>query len=159
MGNQFLSHVRGVQLAVIVVRAFEDSKVTHVSDRVDPVADAEVVELELALADLAQVERRMERRRLSPLEAETLAVLSKHLDAGLPARTAELSQLQRDSLPNLDLLTAKPMLYAVNVAEEDLATAQSGNSGSATHRAFFDYAKVGLCIAPSPAPFLNEAPV
>jgi ribosome-binding ATPase YchF (GTP1/OBG family) len=142
MGNQFLSHVRGVQLAVIVVRAFEDSKVTHVSDRVDPVADAEVVELELALADLAQVERRMERRRLSPLEAETLAVLSKHLDAGLPARTAELSQLQRDSLPNLDLLTAKPMLYAVNVAEEDLATAQSGNHGSALHRAFFDYAKV-----------------
>ena len=143
MGNQFLSHVRGVQLAVLVVRAFEDRSVTHVSDHVDPVADAEVIELELALADLAQVERRMARRRLDPLEAEALSLLRKHLDAGKPARTVELNAVQRESVAHLDLLTAKPVLYAVNVAEEDLAAAQSGASGgSEVARAFFAHAKV-----------------
>ena len=111
---------------VHVVRCFEDENVIHVDGSVDPVRDAELINLELALADLAQVEKRMERvkkdRKADPVEKSALEKLTSVLYNDEPARNAVLTDEEELAIKSLGLLTRKKMIYAANVADEDLAT-------------------------------------
>lgn len=129
LGNQFLANIREVDAIVHVVRCFENEDIIHVSGSIDPVRDAEVINLELTLSDLAQVEKRLERARKQAkkdkeIQAE-VAVLDKLLpvlDAGKTARTVELTEEEDLLIKPLGLLTRKPVIYATNVNEDDLAT-------------------------------------
>jgi hypothetical protein len=135
LGNRFLSHIREVDAVVHVLRCFEDENVTHVEGRVDPVADAETVETELMLADLESLERRLapiEKRLQSGdkglrAEVELMRKVLEALRQGRPARSATLTPEEARGLRNLQLLTAKPVLYVANVAEADAA---AGNEAS-----------------------------
>jgi ribosome-binding ATPase len=129
LGNQFLANIREVDAIVHVVRCFDDDDIIHVSGSVDPIRDIEVINLELALADLSQVERRIERTRKqarSSKEAQAeLAVLEKlqqALNEGLPARQVELTEEEAEPIKFLGLMTLKPIVYAANVSEDDLST-------------------------------------
>jgi GTP-binding protein YchF len=136
LGNQFLGNIREVDAIVHVLRCFEDDDIQHVSNKVDPIADAEVVETELMLADLESLEKRVEnaRRRATSgdKEAKTLvSVLGQALDLLREGKPARLTQPNGDDEVRLfahaQLLTAKPVLYVCNVAEEDAA---NGNAMS-----------------------------
>ncbi len=123
LGNQFLGNIRETDAIAIVVRGFEDPDVTHVEGGVDPVRDLELLELELGLADLESVSRRLDRlerntRLMKEKELEAVATLRavrEHLDAGRPVRTMGLDAEQRAHIHELFLLTAKPALVVVNV--------------------------------------------
>jgi GTP-binding protein YchF len=128
LGNQFLGHIREVDAIVHVVRCFEDENVVHVSGRVDPTRDIEVIETELLLKDLEGLERRVERtgkqakggdKRVREELAFYERVLA-HVGEGEPARTFEARPEELPWLRSLFLLTAKPVLYAANVGEDDL---------------------------------------
>jgi len=131
LGNQFLANIREVDAIVHVVRCFDDDDIIHVSGSVDPVRDIEVINLELALSDLAQVDRRMERTRKqartskdAQLELGALEKLSAGLNEGKSARQINLTEEETESVRVLGLLSNKPIIYAANVSEDDLA---SGN--------------------------------
>jgi len=123
LGNQFLGHIRDVDAIAHVIRVFHDPNVAHVGGHVDPVADAEIVHTELALADLATVERAIERhtRRAKsgdPAASSALAVATKlqsALASGSAARTVHVTEAERPHARDLHLLTAKPMLFVANV--------------------------------------------
>ena len=128
LGNKFLANIREVDAIVHVVRCFEDDDVIHVSGSVDPVRDAEVINLELGLADLSQVEKRRERlkkqlRTSKEAQAEdgALARIQAVLEQGGAARSVALSEEEAAVVKPLGLLTAKPIIYATNVSEDDLA--------------------------------------
>ncbi|KAL3787882.1 hypothetical protein ACHAW5_001373 [Stephanodiscus triporus] len=126
LGNKFLATIRQCDAIVHVVRCFEDENVIHVDGNVDPVRDAELINLELALADLAQVERRMERVKKerkgdNTKEGTALSKLAEVLNANGPARDADLDDEEEASIRGLGLLTRKKMIYAANVADVDLA--------------------------------------
>jgi ribosome-binding ATPase len=131
LGNKFLTHVREVDAIVQVVRCFEDPDVHHVSVTVDPVRDIEVINTELMLADLESVTKRRERvgkdaKRGDKVAVAEDAVLDKietALNAGKPALTVELSGDERAFSTPLFLLSDKPTIFACNVAESDMATA------------------------------------
>jgi ribosome-binding ATPase len=133
LGNKFLTHVREVDAIVQVVRCFEDEDVHHVSGSVDPVRDIEVINTELLLADLESVKKRRERlvkdiKRGDKTAAAEEAVLEKletALDAGKPALIVDLSAEERALARPLFLLSDKPTIFACNVKESDLATADS----------------------------------
>ena len=141
LGNQFLANIREVDAIAHVLRCFEDSDVTHVSGTVDPVRDAEIVETELMLADLDSLEKRLpnleKRAKGGDKEAAVEApVVAKALDAlrdGKPAREAALTNEERPVFARLQLITAKPMMYVLNVEE---AAAAGGNKYSAAAEAF-----------------------
>ena len=126
LGNQFLASIRQADAVVHVVRCFEDDDVVHVDGSVDPVRDAELINLELAFADLAQVEKRLERvrkdRKADPAEKSALEKVQATLELNEPARNAELEEEEELAIKSLGLLTRKKMVYAANVADEDLAT-------------------------------------
>ena len=129
LGNQFLSHIREVDAIVHVVRCFDDDDIIHVAGSVDPARDIEIINLELALADLAQIERRMDRTRKQARankDAQTeLAVLEKisaALNLGKSVRQIGLNEEDYGTIQGLGLLTSKPIIYAANVSEDDLAT-------------------------------------
>ena len=135
LGNKFLSHIREVDAVAYVLRCFEDDDITHVENRVDPLADADVVETELMLADLESVEK-----RIGPIEKKAKAgdkdskaqfqLLEKVLGPlreGRPARTAEITAEEMPAFRALQLLTAKPVVYVCNVEE---ASAATGNAYS-----------------------------
>jgi len=130
LGNQFLSHIREVDAVVHVIRCFEDPDVVHVMGPVDPVRDHDVITSELALADLAVVERRLEKTRKTARAgdkdaAAELVLLERvvdELNAGRGAREAGEGEDAIRLLRGLGLLTAKPILYAANVVEDDLAS-------------------------------------
>ncbi|SEN75022.1 hypothetical protein SAMN04489859_101553 [Paracoccus alcaliphilus] len=136
LGNQFLANIREVDAIAHVLRCFEDGDVTHVEGRVDPIADAEVIETELMIADMESIERRLANlaRKLKGGDKEAVAQerLLKQalavLEAGQPARTVEVAEDDRKPWAMLQLLTAKPVLYVCNVAEDEAAT---GNDWSA----------------------------
>ena len=125
LGNQFLANIRETDAIVSVVRCFDDDNVVHVSGRVDPLADIETILTELALADLAAVERTLNREvkkaRAGDKDAQKLVgILERllpHLDQGRPARTLTLSGEERALLKPLCLLTIKPTMYVANVLE------------------------------------------
>ncbi|MGA7328636.1 MAG: redox-regulated ATPase YchF [Rhodomicrobium sp.] len=132
LGNQFLANIREVDAIAYVLRCFEDSDVTHVEGRVDPVADAETVETELMLADLESLERRRLalEKRAKGQDKEARAVLGlidvalKYVAEGKPARLAlhEIPASEHRAFQQLQLLTAKPALYVCNVDEASAAT-------------------------------------
>jgi GTP-binding protein YchF len=133
LGNKFLTHVREVDAIVQVVRCFEDADIHHVSGSVDPVRDIEVINTELALADLDSVQRRRERLvkdmkrgdSTAAAEDKVLAKIEAVLNSGKPALTADLTAEERALSRPLFLLTDKPTIFACNVRESDLATADS----------------------------------
>jgi GTP-binding protein YchF len=129
LGNQFLANIREVDAIIHVVRCFENDDIIHVSGSIDPVRDIEVINLELALADFAQIEKRLERARKQArgnkdvqAEVDALEKLLPVLDAGKPARSVELNDDEELAVKPLGLLTRKPIIYAANVSEDDLAT-------------------------------------
>ncbi|MGH7560589.1 MAG: redox-regulated ATPase YchF [Gemmatimonadales bacterium] len=132
LGNQFLANIREVDAIVHVVRCFEDPDIRHVMGPVDPVRDRDVINLELGLADLALVEKRLDKTTRvarsgdvqARLETDLLERLRAALGEGRPARAVEPSDEERPVYRSLNLLTAKPELYAANVREEEIA---SGN--------------------------------
>jgi len=133
LGNTFLTHIREVDAIVQVVRCFEDEDVHHVSGTVDPVRDIEVINTELILADLESVRKRREKLvkdvkkgdKTAVAEETALARLEPVLDGGTPAINAGLSEDERELVRGLFLLTDKPTLFACNVKEQDLATADA----------------------------------
>ena len=128
LGNQFLNNIRETDAVVHVVRCFDDPDVVHVMGGVDPVRDREVINLELALSDLAVVEKRIERARKAArgndkdalAEVHLLERLVEALGSGQPARVVEASDEEAKILRSYNLLTSKPVLYLANVAETDL---------------------------------------
>ena len=135
LGNQFLANIRETDAIAHVLRCFEDGDVTHVEGRVDPVADAEVIETELMLADLESVEKRLANiiRKVRGGDKEAvqqqrlLEAAKAALEAGQPARTVEVAEDDIRAWKLLQLLTTKPVLYVCNVSE---AEAASGNAHS-----------------------------
>jgi ribosome-binding ATPase len=133
LGNKFLANIRETDAIVHVVRAFDDPDVTHVMGSVDPVRDREVIEFELALADLSVVEKRLDKTRRSAksndkaalAELPTLEAAFAALQNGRPLWELKLSEDQRAVLAPLSLLTVKPVLYAANVTDAEL----SGHEG------------------------------
>ena len=129
LGNQFLHHIREVDAIVQVVRCFENPDVHHVSATIDPIRDIEVINTELALADLASLAKRRDRlqkqlhagEKTAKIENAIVEKLSAHLDAGKPAITAKLSPEEKTIARGFFLLTSKPTIFACNVAESDLA--------------------------------------
>lgn len=126
MGNQFLATIRQCDAVVHVVRCFEDDNVIHVDGSVDPVRDADLINLELALADLAQVEKRLQRvkkeRKADSKEGQALEKVAAVLNNNEPARNADLDEEEEQAIKSLGLLTRKKMIYAANVADSDLST-------------------------------------
>ncbi|WP_088894340.1 redox-regulated ATPase YchF [Leptolyngbya ohadii] len=132
LGNQFLANIREVDAIVHVVRCFDNDDIIHVAGSVDPVRDIEIINLELALSDLAQIERRIDRVRKqartskeAQAELDVLEKLVPVLNEGKPARQVELNEEEELLIKVLGLLTRKPVIYGANVSEDDLA---SGNA-------------------------------
>lgn len=131
LGNQFLGHIREVDAIIQVVRCFENSNIEHVMDTVDPVRDIEVINTELVLADLDSVEKRKAKTQKTAksgdkkavAELELLDKLEAHLNQGKTVVTLDLTPEEKAAVRLFFLLTAKPTLFACNVAEDDLATA------------------------------------
>jgi len=128
LGNQFLGHIREVDALVHVVRLFEDENVPHVYDTIDPMRDIETIDLELIFADLEMIERRATRvekvartDKAFAREADVLARIITALEAGKPVRKIEWTDPEDEKLANtMNLITAKPVLYAANVSEDML---------------------------------------
>ena len=136
LGNQFLANIREVDAVVHVLRCFEDDDITHVEGKIDPIGDAETVETELMLADLDSLEKRLpaleKKAKGGEKEAKEAVTLVMKAVAllrdGKPARLAELTPEERGPYSQLGLMTAKPVLYVLNVEE---ASAATGNAISA----------------------------
>ncbi len=126
LGNKFLAHIRETHAIAQVVRCFESSDIVHVAGKIDPLSDIEVINTELALADLETVERAAQRlskiaksgNKEAVAQVEVLEQVRAHLDLGKPVRALSLSDDQRAQLRDLNLLTAKPTMYIANVAED-----------------------------------------
>ena len=126
LGNQFLANIRETDAIAHVVRCFEDDNVIHVANQIDPKADIDVINTELALADLESVDKQL--LRVSKLakggdknalaQKALLEKLQPHLDQGKPVRSCELNDAELELLPSLHLLTTKPTMYIANVDEE-----------------------------------------
>lgn len=127
LGNKFLSHIREVEAVVHVVRCFDDENITHVEGSVDPLRDIEIIELELILADLEVLNKRVERlvkvskndKSLVP-ELELTKKIIAALENEKPARALEYTDEEAKLLRTFNLITAKPVLYAANVSEDDV---------------------------------------
>lgn len=130
LGNQFLANIREVDAIIHVVRCFDDDDIIHVSGSIDPLRDIEVINLELVLSDLTQVERRLERlkkqarghNKEAVAESEVLEKILPYLNEGKSVRQVELTEDEEAIIKPLGLLTGKPVIYAANVSDEDLAT-------------------------------------
>jgi ribosome-binding ATPase len=125
LGNQFLSHIREVDAIAHVVRCFENDDIVHVAGRIDPLSDIDVIDTELALADLATVDKGLERATKAAKSGDKDAIrrralferVKEQLDAVRPVRAMTLTEEERRDLRELQLLTAKPVMYVANVAE------------------------------------------
>mgnify|MGYP003687918921 FL=1 len=133
LGNQFLANIREVDAIAHVLRCFEDDDVTHVSDRIDPVSDAEIIETELMLADIESIEKRLQGLTRKVRGGDKEAIQQERLlkaalvalEDGFPARTVLVDEDDLKTWAMLQLLTAKPILFVCNVGED---SASSGNS-------------------------------
>ena len=142
LGNKFLANIRETDAIVHVIRCFEDADVVHVAGEIDPVRDRETINLELALADLATVEKSLDRARKASkggnreaaAEVEILAHVEKILGEGQTIHAARLDPEMLARIKSLSLLTAKPVLYAANVTEHEL-TGKEGPHVQALRRA------------------------
>ena len=134
LGNKFLSNIREVDAIVHVVRCFEDNEVIHVSGKVNPLDDIEIINLELNLADLSQLQKRRERikkqiktNKDAATEDLILEKIELSLEKGIPVRSIDLSNEETIIIKQLGFLTAKPIIYATNLSESDL---EKGNDYS-----------------------------
>lgn len=125
LGNKFLANIRECDAVVHVVRCFEDDNVIHVDGSVDPLRDIEVISLELSLADLEQVDKRLQKcrkdKKTAQVEIDALDKLLVGLEDGQPARLVDLTPEEEKAVRSLGLLTRKPVIYAANVPDTDLA--------------------------------------
>lgn len=129
LGNKFLSHIREVDAICQVVRCFEDENITHVAGTVNPIDDIEVINIELILADMESVDKRIARvvkmakqkDKEAMVEEPVLMKIKEALEAEKPARSVELSDDEKKAIKGLHLLTIKPMLYVANVSEDEVA--------------------------------------
>ena len=141
LGNQFLGNIRETNAIIHVVRCFDDENVVHVDGSTDPVRDTETIEIELGLADLETVAKRIDRVRRVAKSGDKTAraelgffeALHEHLSEGRPARVFEIPDVLRPAFDEAHLLTAKPILYVANVDEASLTT---GNAHSEALEAF-----------------------
>ena len=144
LGNQFLANIREVDAIVHVVRCFEDENVVHVDGSVDPVRDIETINLELIFADLEVLERRISKvARTAKMDKEAgremtlLKRVKEHLEEGKPASSMELAGEEEEKwFASYNLLTAKPVIYAANVSEDDLMDDGASNEGVAKVREY-----------------------
>jgi len=126
LGNQFLANIRETNAIAHVVRCFENDDVTHVSGSIKPVDDIETINTELALADLESVEKQLDKAERNAktgqkdviAHRDALAGIKAHLDEGLPVRSMETTDLQKEILKGVHLITAKPVMYVANVDED-----------------------------------------
>lgn len=133
LGNKFLSHIREVDAIVHVVRCFEDGNIVHVDGSIGPKRDVETINLELIFADLEMLERRIDRTRKMlksgdkkfQIEIDLYESIKAHLESGKPARSMSFEHEQQLLVDQLFLITLKPVLYAANVSESDLASLDS----------------------------------
>ncbi|MEK5445108.1 MULTISPECIES: redox-regulated ATPase YchF [unclassified Fredinandcohnia] len=133
LGNKFLSHIRQVDAICHVVRCFADDNITHVAGKVDPIADIETINLELILADLESVDKRIDRvgklakqkDKDAVAEHEVLVQLKEAFENEQPARAVEFTEEQMKYVKGMHLLTSKPVLYVANVGEDDVADPSS----------------------------------
>lgn len=150
LGNKFLANIRECDAIVHVVRCFDDDDVIHVSGSVQPVRDIETINIELALADMAQVEKKiaknLPKRGRIDATADEISALQKvaaALDEGRPARGVQLTDEEKLTLKPLGLLTMKPVIYAANVSDGELA---DGNSYVEEVRKFAKQEKAGVIV-------------
>ena len=129
LGNKFLSHIREVDAIVHVVRCFEDTNITHVDNKIDPVTDIETINLELVLSDMEAVQNRMNKVKVQARggsdkkaqeEYAFLERLYAHLESEQPARTFAITTEEEEFIKNCFLLTVKPVIYATNIKEDDM---------------------------------------
>ena len=143
LGNQFLGHIRQVDAIIHVLRCFESDDITHVDGTVDPIRDLETIETELLIADLESLEKRLpalqKKAKGGDKESKSLAVLVEqilqHLGDGKPARSIDISGEDLPVFNQLQLLTAKPILYVCNVNEEEAANGNKMTETVAEHAA------------------------
>ncbi len=145
LGNKFLSHIRQVDAIVHVVRCFDDENIIHVEGSVDPLRDIETINLELVLSDMEILERRIDRTKkllkgdkTLVAELELFEKLKLHLEEGKTARAYAEFEENREVIESVDLLTAKPVIYAANMDEEGF---KAGGSASARFNAIVEIAK------------------
>lgn len=129
LGNKFLSHIREVDAVVHVVRCFEDENVVHVDGSVDPVRDAETINLELIFADMETLEKRIDKNaRLAKgdkkiaAETDLMKAIYAHLESEKPVRTFEADEEQKALIHSWFLLTDKPVIYVANISEDDIGS-------------------------------------
>ena len=154
LGNQFLSNIREVDAIVHVVRCFEDANVVHVDGNVNPLRDIETINLELIFSDLEILERRMAKTaklakmdKAAAKELDLLERMKAHLEAGKMARSFETDDEDELLLLNgYNLLTYKPVIYATNVAEDDLADDGASNAGVCAVREFAASEQSGVFV-------------
>jgi GTP-binding protein YchF len=151
LGNKFLANIRETNAILMMVRCFDDPNVIHVSGSVDPMRDIDIIDLELALADLETAEKRVKKaqgaaktgNKEAKLELALAEKVHAHLTAGKAARSLPLSDDERKQVATFGLLTAKPVLYCCNVGEGDLPR---GNAWSDTVRARAEREHAGVVI-------------
>jgi len=144
LGNKFLSHIREVDAVVHTVRCFGDESVSHVSGTLDPVSDIEIVDLELIFADIETIDNWLEgnkrqaktRDKKILFEIGVLQKVKASLEGGKPARSMDLTGQEKEVLDTLFLLTLKPVLYAVNISEEDIGKNDQDNEALKKVREF-----------------------
>ena len=133
LGNKFLSHIREVDAIVHVVRCFENTDIIHVDGSIDPVRDTETINLELIFADMETVEKRIDKAKKNArggdksflVEAELLERAYAHLESGKPVRSMEMTDDEKKIIDQQFLLTTKPVIYAANISEDDIADGDS----------------------------------
>ncbi len=136
LGNKFLSHIREVDAIIHVVRCFENDDIIHVDASIDPARDIETINLELIFSDMEMVERRIDRVTKAMKGDKTLAAeldflkrLYSALEDNIPARNIECDENEKAWLSDIALLTAKPVIYACNMSEEDFSNGIDNNPG------------------------------
>lgn len=132
LGNKFLANIRQVDAICHVVRCFDDENITHVAGRVDPIEDIETINLELILADMETVEKRLakveklarQKDKEALAEYEVLTKVKEAFEKELPARTVEFTEEQQKIVKGYQLLTQKPVLYVANIGEDDIGNTE-----------------------------------
>lgn len=152
LGNKFLANIREVDAVVHVVRCFESDDIIHVEGSVDPVRDIETINLELIFSDMEMVQRRLDRAgkalkgdKKMQAEVDFLKRLLSHLEAGLPARSVEINdETEQNILDTTALLSAKPVIYACNMSEEDFTSGIESNANYAAVKAIAEKEKAEI---------------
>ena len=155
LGNKFLSHIREVDAICQVVRCFEDENIVHVDGSIDPVRDAETINLELIFADIETIDKRIEKAKKMlksdkkyQVELDLLEKIKTNLENNIPARALEFNEEEKVMVKDMFLLTSKPIIYIANVSEEQLSNLENDE----TVKKIKQYAKsekaevISLCV-------------